>query len=348
VTVSARHSAFGAALVSAALFGVATPFSKTLLAGLQANQLAGLLYLGAALFLAPHLAHNILNKTPIFPADARNRRNLLGAVFFGGILGPVLMLLGLKMAMAASVSMWLNLETVATAVFAVLIFEEHLGKFAWIGNSGVLLCGLLLSFNEGWSGFAAMALMVGAAICWGLDNNFTAVIDTISPQVSTFWKGLIAGGTNFAIALALVGAPQTRLALPALLLGGASYGVSISLYIAAAQRMGAARSQMIFASSPFFGVLFSVLWLGESISILQAIAAIILTGSIVLLYFDRHEHTHLHAEMEHEHEHRHDEPHHQHQHPDGAHLLRHSHMHRHAPLRHTHPHWPDLHHRHPH
>ena len=36
------------AILAAALFGIAMPFSKTLLADIQPNQLAGLLYLGAA------------------------------------------------------------------------------------------------------------------------------------------------------------------------------------------------------------------------------------------------------------------------------------------------------------
>jgi len=61
--------------------------------------------------------------------DARTRRLLLGAVFFGGMPGPVLLLFGLKLA-AASVSRWLNLEAVATAlpgffVFAVFGADSH-------------------------------------------------------------------------------------------------------------------------------------------------------------------------------------------------------------------------------
>lgn len=48
-----KNRAFIQALISAMLFGIATPFSKTLLGGLQANQLAGLLYLGAAVCLLP-------------------------------------------------------------------------------------------------------------------------------------------------------------------------------------------------------------------------------------------------------------------------------------------------------
>ena len=48
----------------------------------------------------------------------RNVLMLLGAVLFGGGLGSVLLLIGLSKAPAASVALWLNLETVATAVLA--------------------------------------------------------------------------------------------------------------------------------------------------------------------------------------------------------------------------------------
>ncbi len=334
------------ALVAAALFGVATPLSKTLLADLQANQLAGLLYLGAAIFLVPLVLRRRLASRAVFPRDARNRRHLLGAVFFGGVVGPVLLLLGLQYALAASVSMWLNLEGVATAVLACLLFREHLGKLTWLGNLGVVAAGLMLSLNEGWSGWVGLAFVAGAAVAWGLDNNFTAVIDGISAEDSTFWKGLIAGTTNLAIGLVFFPWQMGVASLWALLLGGLSYGASIALYIRAAHEMGATRSQMVFASAPFFGVVMSLLWLGEGLSLLQGLAAVILAGSIALMFAERHEHAHRHEVLKHEHEHRHEDLHHEHEHEAGEGPEPHGHPHAHAPVVHSHPHWPDLHHRH--
>lgn len=343
-----KPTALWQALASAALFGIATPFSKSLLVGLQENQLAGLLYLGAAVFLLPSMVKLRLRGVPWLPRDSRNRLRLLGAIFFGGIVGPVLLLLGLRLTMAASVSMWLNLETVATAILAIAVFKEHLGKWTWVGNVGVLVSGVLLSISEGWAGLWGILCVGGAAIAWGLDNNFTALIDAITPQASTFWKGAVAGTTNLAIGLLLFPAQPGPHWLGALALGGVSYGVSIVLYIASAQSMGAARSQMVFASSPFFGVLLSVLWLGESLSLLQVLAGGFLAASIGLLLLDRHTHEHSHDPLTHEHAHRHDEGHHLHAHqglPASAH---HSHTHTHPPLCHAHPHWPDLYHRHRH
>lgn len=333
------------ALLAAGFFGVATPFSKTLLADLQANQLAGLLYLGAAVCLFPFILKRKCAGSVIFPKDRRNQYNLLGAILFGGIIGPVLLLIGLKYSLAASVSMWLNLESVATAVIAFFLFREHMGKWTWLGNIGVVAAGILLSFNEGWSGWIGLLCVSGAAIAWGLDNNFTAVIDSISPEDSTFWKGLIAGFVNLTIGMSFFPLTIDSAWLWALLLGGLSYGLSITLYIRSAQSLGATRAQMIFASSPLFGVLLSIIWLKEGISLIQVVSALILTGSISLIFADRHEHAHKHDPLFHDHEHRHDDKHHEHEHSDQVSSF-HSHPHEHEAAIHTHPHWPDLHHRH--
>ncbi|MFH1377163.1 MAG: EamA family transporter [Planctomycetota bacterium] len=343
-----KTKALSQALIAAILFGLATPFSKTLLKDFQPNQLAGLLYLGAALALAPSVIRRRATGRALFPRDARNRKNLAGAVIFGGIIGPVLLLFGLRLSPASSVSMWLNLESVATAVLSVLFFREHLSKRIWIGNIGVVLAGIVLNYNGGTAGWLGLLCVTGAAIAWGLDNNFTSVIDEIRPEDSTFIKGLIAGGTNCVIGFGLFQWTFGIEWLYALALGGVSYGVSIALYIHAAQGMGATRSQMAFASSPFFGVLFSVLLIGESFGAPQAVAAALMIASVVLLLTDRHRHEHRHLSITHEHTHVHDD-HHQHSHPDGDQMeSSHSHPHSHEPLAHSHPHDPDLHHRHEH
>ena len=55
-------------------------------------------------------------------------------------------------------------------------------------------------------------------------------------------------------------------ALIMLAIGVVAYGFSIVLYIASAQQLGATRSQLIFSSAPFWGVLLSVVLLGEKLA----------------------------------------------------------------------------------
>ena len=66
-------------------------------------------------------------------------------ILFGGLLGPLLLLIGLRAANAASVSIWLNMELVATAILGVLIFKDSLDKFTWIG---VILTLSLIHISE--------------------------------------------------------------------------------------------------------------------------------------------------------------------------------------------------------
>ena len=335
------------ALLSAALFGAATPLSKALLSSFGAFQLAGLLYLGAALGASTVAFKK--GQTQPWRMGRANIVRLSGAVLIGGVMAPILLLLGLKVASAASVSLWLPLELVATAVLGRTLFGDHLGVFGWLGMFGVVAASVMLSVGEGTAGVEAGLLILAACVCWGFDNNFTALIDGITPAQSTFWKGMVAGIINLGLGMAVQDWTGTTAGvLGALGVGALSYGASIILYITAAQNLGAARGQMFFASSPFFGVLLSALLLGESISVLQIAAMASLGVSLVLVLRDRHGHWHRHEALEHEHSHRHDDGHHDHAHVDDREAGRHTHRHHHEPVVHTHPHWPDLHHRHRH
>jgi len=336
------------ALLSAALFGAATPASKALLEGLSAFQLAGLLYLGAALGVAPFAFRQGGLRLP-GKGDRRNRIRLAGAIAAGGVAGPLFLLFGLRLADAASVSLWLNFELAATAFLGALVFREHLGRAGWAGVAAAFAGAASLSGFEGFSGAVPALLVLAACICWGLDNHLTALIDGITPVQSTFWKGLVAGSTNLALGLVLdpfqSGAASTTMALA---VGALAYGASIVLYITSAQSLGATRAQVVFSSAPFFGVVLSIVLLGETLRAMHGVSAALFIGAIVLLSLDRHAHRHTHDALEHEHEHRHDDAHHFHEHPGQPAEVRHVHRHVHEPISHAHPHWPDLHHRHRH
>lgn len=336
------------ALLAAALFGAATPASKLLLSDFTSFQLAGLLYLGAALGVAPAALRGGRVRFP-GRGDKRNRVRLFGAVVAGGICGPVLLLLGLRLAAAASVSLWLSLELAATALLGVLVFRDYLGLPGWAGVIASLAGAGLLSLGGGPAGLAAGGFVLAACLCWGLDNHLTALIDGITPSESTFWKGLAAGGCNLAVGFAL--APRLPSVLPvaaALAVGTLAYGASIALYITSAQALGSTRAQVAFSSAPLFGVVLSALFLKESLAFVHLASGLLFAAGVGLLFFDRHSHVHAHETIEHEHEHLHDDAHHDHGHPGPQGSPRHSHRHVHAAVTHRHPHWPDLHHRHGH
>lgn len=333
-------------VAAAALFGASTPASKALLGGVGPLALAGLLYLGAAAAVLPF---SFRGGSAALRRRARSRWMLLGAVVFGGGLGPVLLLFGLSLAPSASVSLWLNLETVATALLAFTLFREHVDGRTWIAAALVVGGGAILAGPEETGGLAAAGLVAAACLCWGLDNNLTALVDGFTPAQTTFAKGLVAGSVNLGLAFAFQGvsldAGQLGLALT---VGAASYGFSIMLYIHGAQHLGATRSQILFSSAPFLGMGLSWLALGEPVEPAQLAAAAIMAAALWLLLTTRHEHEHVHEEMLHTHRHRHDDGHHNHIHPGLPAWVRHTHEHEHEALVHEHPHEPDLHHRHDH
>ena len=60
-------------------------------------------------------------------------------VVSGGLLGPVLLLVGLERMSAVAGSMLLNLEGPFTVMLAVLVFREHLGRYGLISTALILL-----------------------------------------------------------------------------------------------------------------------------------------------------------------------------------------------------------------
>jgi drug/metabolite transporter (DMT)-like permease len=344
---SGSRSPLVLALVAAALFGMSAPASKALLASLQPMQLAGLLYLGAAIGVAPSAQR--ARRSRRSRLSATNRRRLIGAVVFGGVLGPVFLLLALQRESAASVSLLLNLEVVATALLGVAFFRESLGRSAWLGIAAIVVGGVLLSYQAGAPGFVAGGLAAAACACWGLDNNLTALIDGLSPAETTMWKGLVAGSTNLLIGLVLAPLNASLVTvLVAIGVGVLCYGASIVLYITAAQQTGASRSQAAFATAPFVGAALSVVWLKEPFDGAHVVAGILFAVGVLLSFLDRHEHVHVHEALVHSHAHGHDDGHHDHEHQGLPAGTRHSHEHTHRPTTHSHRHLPDLHHRHRH
>jgi drug/metabolite transporter (DMT)-like permease len=108
------------ALGSAALFGTSTPAAKLLLMTVDPWLTAGLLYFGAGIGLgATRLLRNAVRHTPAeTPLRPSDLPWIAAVVLAGGVLGPVLLMFGLARTGAASTSLLLNLEGLATMAIA--------------------------------------------------------------------------------------------------------------------------------------------------------------------------------------------------------------------------------------
>lgn len=341
------------ALVAAALFGASTPLAKILLGQIEPILLAALLYLGSGAGLTAWLIlRRLLTKKQSREAGLRLNDVpwLACATFSGGIVGPILLLIGLRLTPASSASLLLNLEGVFTAILAWFVFKENFDRRIAFGMAAIVAGGVLLS----WTGRAEVGIpwgpvaIAGACLAWAMDNNLTRNVSSGDPTQIAVTKGLVAGTVNLIIAVAVgVTMPRSMAIGAAGLLGFLSYGVSLALFVLALRRIGTARTGAYFSAAPFVGALLSILILRESITIHFIAAATLMLLGIWLHLTERHEHEHWHKAIEHDHRHRHDQ---HHQHHDEPELLAqtHSHLHRHERLRHSHPHYPDIHHRHEH
>lgn len=329
------------------LFGVATPLSKILLNTLNSFEVAGLLYLGAFIGVSPFVLKDLRNKK-CWQGILRNRTKILSFVFFGGMLGPLLLMLGLQTAHSASVSIWLNLELVWTVLLGWLFFRESFDKVTLLGMLLALAAGVITSLGEGFNEIIPALLVTGACFCWAVDNQQTGSLDAVTPQMATFIKGLVAGSINFTIGCFIAGkVPSQEVISVALIIGVFAYGASISFYVICAQNIGASRAQILFSTTPFWGVLIAWVLLGEPILFSQIIAMFLLLISVVAVNVLRHKHEHKHEETEHIHYHTHDDKQHNHHEclqPNTQHI----HLHFHIATKHDHKHFPDLHHRHKH
>ncbi|MFN8549038.1 MAG: DMT family transporter [Candidatus Eisenbacteria bacterium] len=335
-----------ACFVAAVLFGASTPAAKLLLDRVEPFTLAGLFYLGAALAMLP-LARR--GGSAALRRTGRERLMLGGAVLAGGAIGPVALLLALRQSGAASVSLWLNLETVATAFLAWAFFREHLDRITLLAAAAILTGGVLLAVGDPQAGWRAASFVGLACLAWGIDNNLTAAIGGFTPAQTTLAKGLGAGTINLAIGCGIARAvPNATLIVTALLVGVVCYGLSILLYIYGAQRLGASRAQLLFAVAPLSGLLAAWTLLNEPLRAAHVGAIVAMGCGVLLLNRVRHAHEHEHESMEHTHYHRHGTLHHEHTHDDLPADTWHIHPHAHHALTHSHPHDADLHHRHEH
>jgi drug/metabolite transporter (DMT)-like permease len=337
-------------LAAAALFGFSAPVAKVLLGEISPVLLAGLLYLGAAIGIWLHRA--VSDPTKEASLSRRDAPKLAAVVLSGGVLGPVLMLLGLARVTALTGSLLLNLEAPFTVLLAVVFFREHLGRFAIAAIALIVSGAAVLKLEPGALGAdpLGVALLAGACVCWAVDNNLTQRLSLKDPFAIVRVKTLVAGAANTVLGLLVAGGtlPPWRFVLGAMALGSLSYGVSVVLDAFALRAVGAAREAAYFATAPFVGALGSVLLLGDPLRWHDGLAMVFMALGVGFLLRERHGHQHAHDELAHEHIHEHDE-HHRHEHQPGDPAGEpHSHPHRHAPLVHDHPHVPDAHHRHRH
>ncbi len=325
------------AILAALLYAVNIPLSKLLLEVVEPTMMAAFLYLGAGagLFLYGILTGDRETGEPLTRAELPYT---IGMILLD-IAAPILLMLGLQRTNSANASLLNNFEIVATSLIAFFVFREVLSKRLTLAILLVTLASITLSF-EGKGSFefnTGSLLVLGAACCWGLENNCTRMLSSKSSVQITTIKGLFSGGGSLMVAL-ITGEqlPKPVWILAVSLLGFVAYGLSINFYIKAQKDLGAAKTSAYYSIAPFLGVIFGVMLLGERpgaqfyIGLAVMIAATVLMVKDTISLQHTHEHTHVHTHahshggLTHTHEHAHV---HSHTHIHGGDESKHSHSH---------------------
>jgi drug/metabolite transporter (DMT)-like permease len=249
------------------LFGTATPLLKILVDGMAPLLLIALLAIGSGAGVLCWRAVSGPRFTTGQPCAGRREKYLLaGTVVVGGFVAPVVQCFALTVTPAATASLLLNFEIVATVLLAFLAFHEPADRKTGLALILIFAGSILLGLNgESTIGFSLGALgIIISGFFWGVDNNCMA-------HISAYPSGLIAlckvlfGGSIATVLVIVLGEPLPGLdlILLALLTGFFSYGLGLILFIVALRDMGAARAGAIYAAAPFIGCIASLMIFAE-------------------------------------------------------------------------------------
>lgn len=333
-----KNLATAFAILAAALYAINVPISKLLLAEVEPTMMAAFLYLGAGIGLMLYgLQQRVAGKGETQERLTKKELPYTIAMVVLDIIAPILLMLGIERTNSANVSLLNNFEIVATSLIALLVFKEVISKKLWIAIGLVTLASVILSF-EGNGAFVfneGSLFVLGASVCWGLENNCTKMISNKSSVEIVTIKGCCSGLGSLCVALILgEQLPAVKWMAAVLVLGFVAYGLSIHFYIMAQKHLGAAKTSAYYSIAPFLGVAFSMLLLGERPGLQFYVAFLIMIVSTILMVKDsielQHTHEHEHTHM---HEHRHGDVVHTHEHTH-----KHTHLHVHESEENTHTH----------
>ena len=282
------------AIAAAAFYALNIPCSKMLLAQISPIFMAGLLYTGAGLGVGILYLFHIKHEPQSERLDRNDFPYTLGMVLLD-IVAPILLMFGVKYGTSSNASLLGNFEIIATTLIALFIFRERVSLCLWLAILFITVSSFILSFEniQAFNFSIGSIFVLGATICWGLENNCTRKISDKSTYQIVTIKGLCSGIGSIVVSLTTGEMNFAAKYIPlALLLGFVAYGLSIFTYIRAQKYLGAAKTSAFYAFAPFIGVLFSILLLDEKITLQNTVAFLVMIIGTTFVVYDTLDRTH--------------------------------------------------------
>lgn len=286
------------AFLAAVFYAISVPVSKYLLEYVPVTFLAAFLYLGAGIGVGAMYIFQYKKEDPSSRLKKKDRLYVVAMIVLD-IIAPIFMMLGVKLGSASNASLLGNFEIVVTTIIALFIFKEAISKRLWTAIAFITISSIVLSF-EGWESmdFSMGSLFVLLATSsWGLENNCTRKISEKSTYQIVVLKGIFSGLGAFLIGLIVdEKLPEVKFILMTMLLGFASYGLSLFIYIRAQNTLGAAKTSTYYAVAPFVGVFFAFAFGKEKITARFIVALFFMIVGTVCVVRDTiiNSHSHIH------------------------------------------------------
>ena len=297
-----RHWGYVGAITSAIFFGMAATLNKIILEDIHPLIVAGLIYFIAGIVLLcvrlsplQNLVLSIM-ETPTKTETVIGRRDfevLAIIILSGAVIAPFLFLYGLNETTAVNASLLSNTEALFTVFIAFLFLKERGTRKDYVGILLLVIGAIFVTTNAEFQKLTLTrevlgnALIVGACVFWGIDNNLSKLVSKKRDLVLiTALKCSIGGGASLLLSISLKLNFQIPLfSVPYLFSVGAfSIGFSILFFLFALREIGSMKTGVIFSTSSLFGAAFAFLIRKENFSLIQLIAGLTMLLGVYIIY----------------------------------------------------------------
>lgn len=218
----------------------------------------------------------------------------LGALC-GGPLGMSAYLLAIKFAGSAYVMPITALYPAVASILAMIFLKEKISARAWIGMllcvTGAAAIGLTSPVGSTSSEFyLGVGLALIATLGWGCEGFLaTAGMDLLDPVVALNVRQIVSGLSYMLVVLPLAGGYGLLAPIVTSTLAPAIVGVSLltalsyTSWYRGLNMAGVSRAMAINITYSLWGILFSVLFTGLSMTINLAAGALIITAGMLLV-----------------------------------------------------------------
>lgn len=281
----------------AALWGASWPWGRIVAQSMPPLAAASLRFILASFVLILWL-HRSGHLKALYALNVRQWAGM-GCASAVGVLGySIFFMLALKSVPAGKAAMVVALNPVLTMLFAVLLFRERVSLtmgtgvvMAVTGALWALTDGALLSLQPGHSDMSELLLLGCAACLVGYTLIGRKVLTTVDSLTTTTVTAAIGAVQLFLASMVLEGPAAWRglldtpsvawLSIVALALGATA--LAYAWYLNGVKMLGAGAAAAYMSLVPLFGILFSNLWLGESLTVsLLSGGALAIAGMLLM------------------------------------------------------------------